>query len=182
MAFKKKFSIGDVVTCKEPVIAYGSGQACEPVCLFEPGMEGIVGALNTPNVTGSERTFTCVDFYRDGVPYNVVHTYGRDPWRCALYDDNIVVIQREELFMDAGEVRAYAESILAKWASSPGMGHTALHTLHLALDLFPTHESTLKILKKLYSLHGMAVNFGWTDIARDAMTFIRVIRRQEPNA
>src|SRR5436305_13025357 len=91
---KNKPQRGDIVTCRTREEAYSSRYAGNPECWFEPGDEGVVAAVAVPVVvnTRGHLTFCCIDFYKDGIPYN----HGRSPWRVALYYDNIVILGRQE--------------------------------------------------------------------------------------
>lgn len=84
--------LGTKVTCLRRVEAYYSRYAGNPECWFEPGMVGVVGAIDVPFVRGRARsnpeprtdTFCCVDFEVDG-----------KEWRCSLDYHNIEIILGE---------------------------------------------------------------------------------------
>jgi len=90
----KKLKVGDKVTCKIRKEAYYSRYKTalgrNPEVFFEPGMVGIVAAVDVPFITrhkGSKRkkdTFTCIDF--EGPPTGNPPT---TTWRCSLEDNNI---------------------------------------------------------------------------------------------
>jgi len=76
---RHQVKVGMLVTCKRKVEAYYSGVSGNPVCVFEPGMVGVMATVNTPSVTREGVSFCAVDFVE----------YGR-VWRCSLHYDNIV--------------------------------------------------------------------------------------------
>ena len=88
---KKDIKVGDKVTCKRPEPAYYSGYAGNPVCVFEPGMVGVVGSVMVPCVHTDNKFFTCVDFRVPGL-YSGDNKRKNDKWRVSLYYDNIEVI------------------------------------------------------------------------------------------
>ncbi len=97
---KAHVKVGMLVTCKEPVKAYGSGYPKgHPVCVFEPGDIGIVACINVPYVVNREGTFACVDFYKPGTIHNPDHwqEYGESPWRAGLDYSNIRELTTKEL-------------------------------------------------------------------------------------
>ena len=88
---KRKPQIGDIVICKTREEAYYSRYAGNVECWFEPGDEGVIASVDVPvvrNING-HLTFCCIDFYKEGIPYN----QGQSPWRVALYDENIVIVR-----------------------------------------------------------------------------------------
>lgn len=89
---KKDVTKGMKVTCKVREEAYYSGYAGRPVWWFEPGMIGVVGAVDVPGVY-SGRSFVCVDFQGPATGRNSVTGEPNTEWRCALYYDNIVKLK-----------------------------------------------------------------------------------------
>ena len=84
----ERFHVGMQVTVRERVEAYYSGYAGNPVCFLEPGMAGVIAAVDVPYVrrfAGSSETFACVDF---------IHTThaqdGRAEWRAGVDPKNLV--------------------------------------------------------------------------------------------
>jgi hypothetical protein len=59
---KSDVQVGDRVTVKERVEGYYSTYGCNPAIWLEPGMVGVVGAINVPSVCRANVTFVCVDF------------------------------------------------------------------------------------------------------------------------
>jgi hypothetical protein len=57
---KADLHVGDQVRVKERVEGYYSG---DPSFFLEPGMVGIVGALDVPSVCRERVSFVCVDFF-----------------------------------------------------------------------------------------------------------------------
>ena len=90
MARKKDVQVGMQVTCKQAEESYYSDYAGSPTCFFEPGDVGTVAAVEVPYVTGRDRTFVCVDFYKEGIVYNAAH--GGSPWRVGLDYSNIRIV------------------------------------------------------------------------------------------
>ena len=84
MSYKPQ--VGDKVTTTLRTKAYYSGYAGQPECYFEPGDVGVIAQVKVPYVTGCKGlTFNCVDFWKEGVPYN----QGRNPWRVAIDTKNL---------------------------------------------------------------------------------------------
>lgn len=82
--------IGDRVTTTVSTEAYYSGYGGQPRCTFEPGDVGTIAKVKVPYVTGREGlTFNCVDFHKDGIPYN----QGRNPWRVGIPTKNLKKIR-----------------------------------------------------------------------------------------
>src|SRR5215470_14179993 len=98
---KSHIKVGMLVTCKEPVRAYGSGYPKgHPLCVFEPGDVGRVACIDVPYVVGRNgTTFACVDFYKPGIIHNPNHwqQYGESPWRAGLDYSNIRELTTKEL-------------------------------------------------------------------------------------
>lgn len=88
---KKKVAIGDRVTVRRSVEAYGSNRDIQ--VFMTPGTVGIVGAVDVPYVRGPNSTFTCVDF-ESTVAYskNSATPYR---WRCGVSNDNLVLLEKE---------------------------------------------------------------------------------------
>ncbi len=59
---KSDVKIGDQVSVKERVEGYYSEYAGNPAISLEPGMIGVVGAIDVPSVNRTNVTFVCVDF------------------------------------------------------------------------------------------------------------------------
>jgi hypothetical protein len=55
--------VGDQVSVKERVEGYYSGYGGNPAIFLEPGMVGIVGAIDVPSVRREGVSFICVDFF-----------------------------------------------------------------------------------------------------------------------
>ena len=86
---KNKITIDMQVTCLKTEPAYYSGYAGNPVCNFEPGDVGIVGAVDVPCVTtptGRNKSFVCVDFIKLG-----------RKWRAGVDYSNIVICERKKV-------------------------------------------------------------------------------------
>ncbi len=60
---KSDLHVGDRVTVKESVEGYYSNYGGNPVIFLEPGMVGIVGAIDVPSVCREGVSFVCVDFF-----------------------------------------------------------------------------------------------------------------------
>jgi len=60
---KSDVKIGDRVTVRQQVEGYYSRYAGRPPIFLEPGMVGIVGAIDVPSVCRANVSFVCVDFY-----------------------------------------------------------------------------------------------------------------------
>jgi hypothetical protein len=60
---KSDVKLGDRVTVKERVEGYYSKYGGNPAIWLEPGVEGIVGAVNVPSITRENMSFVCVDFF-----------------------------------------------------------------------------------------------------------------------
>lgn len=63
---KSDLHVGDGVTVKERVEGYYSSYGGNPAIFLEPGMVGIVGAIDVPSVCRENVTFVCVDFFCPG--------------------------------------------------------------------------------------------------------------------
>lgn len=59
---KSDLKVGDRVTVKERVEAYYSNYGGNPAMFLEPGMSGVVGAVDVPSVRREKVSFVCVDF------------------------------------------------------------------------------------------------------------------------
>lgn len=88
---RRKPKVGDFVTCKVRVEAFYSGYAGQPECWFEPGMTGIVGAVDVPFVRGAGAPGICVDF--DGPLMSPEKNGNR--WRCKLRRDNVKFLKED---------------------------------------------------------------------------------------
>ena len=60
---KSDVKLGDRVTVKERVEGYYSNYGGNPAIWFEPGMVGVVGAIDVPSVWRANVSFVCVDFF-----------------------------------------------------------------------------------------------------------------------
>jgi len=60
---KLDVKVGDRVKVKERVEGYYSNYGVNPPIFLEPGMVGVVGAIDVPNVTRDNVSFVCVDFF-----------------------------------------------------------------------------------------------------------------------
>jgi hypothetical protein len=60
---KSDVKLGDRVAVKERVEGYYSNYGGNPTIWLEPGVEGIVGAVNVPSVCQANVSFVCVDFH-----------------------------------------------------------------------------------------------------------------------
>jgi hypothetical protein len=60
---KSDVKIGDQVSVRQPVEGYYSRYAGNPAIYLEPGMVGVVGAIDVPSVCRANVSFVCVDFY-----------------------------------------------------------------------------------------------------------------------
>jgi len=60
---KSELHVGDQVTVKETVQGYYSNYGGRPAILLEPGMVGVVGAIDVPSVNRANVSFVCVDFF-----------------------------------------------------------------------------------------------------------------------
>ncbi len=60
---KSDVKVGDQVSVKERVEGYYSHYAGNPAIFLEPGMIGVVGAIDVPSVTRANVSFVCVDFF-----------------------------------------------------------------------------------------------------------------------
>ncbi len=60
---KADVNVGDQVSVKERVEGYYSHYAGNPAIFLEPGMIGVVGAIDVPSVTRANVSFVCVDFF-----------------------------------------------------------------------------------------------------------------------
>ena len=97
---KSQIRVGLLVTCREPVEAYGSGYPKEhPVCVFKPGDIGIIASTEVPYVITREGTFACVGFYQTGNIRNLHHWQenGEAPWRAGVDYPNLRELTPQEL-------------------------------------------------------------------------------------
>lgn len=60
---KRDVRLGDKVTVKERVQGYYSNYGGRPAIFLEPGMVGVVGAIDVPSVRRERASFVCVDFF-----------------------------------------------------------------------------------------------------------------------
>jgi hypothetical protein len=82
------FQVGDIVTTREAKPAFYSEYAGNPKQWFEPGMIGIVAAVDVPAVRqlrGYPDTYCCVDFVGTSD-----HSRRNRVWRVSLYASNMV--------------------------------------------------------------------------------------------
>ena len=68
---------GDQVTVKETVEGYYSRYGGRPAIFLQPGMVGVVGAIDVPSVNQANVSFVCVDFF--------CHATGRTERAAVLY-------------------------------------------------------------------------------------------------
>lgn len=163
-----KPSYGDIVTVKTPVEAYYSGMNNTPVCFFDPADQGTVRAIDVPNVTGQERTYSCVDFWKIGTPYND----DKSPWRVVVYSDNIVIVERAKQIVYSEDLKLYAEGVYRTYGSDGRLGDISKYVI----DLLHQHCPPVTILIKLQKLHGIAVRSNCPKLDSDIMQFSRFIR------
>jgi hypothetical protein len=83
---KSELRIGDRVTVKERLEGYYSGYGGNPAIFLEPGMVGVVGAIDVPSVFREKVSFVCVDFFCPAT--------GKTE-RAAVYYPNICKVQNE---------------------------------------------------------------------------------------
>lgn len=84
----ERFHVGMQVTVRERVEAYYSRYAGNPVCFLEPGMVGVIAAVDVPYVRrsrGKSETFACVDF-----THTVSARGGDTKWRAGVDPKNLV--------------------------------------------------------------------------------------------
>ena len=60
---KSDLHVGDRVKVKERVEAYYSKYGGNPAIFLEPGMVGVVGAIDVPSVRREKVSYVCVDFH-----------------------------------------------------------------------------------------------------------------------
>ena len=60
---KRDVKLGDRVTVKERIEGYYSIFGGRPAIFLEPGMVGVVGAIDVPSVFLANVSFVCVDFF-----------------------------------------------------------------------------------------------------------------------
>jgi hypothetical protein len=60
---KSDVHVGDQVTVRERVEGYYSNYGGRPAIFLEPGMVGVVGAIDVPSVNRANVSFVCVDFF-----------------------------------------------------------------------------------------------------------------------
>ena len=60
---KSDVKVGDRVKVKERVEGYYSNYGGNPAIFLEPGVVGIVGAIDVPSVRRENVSFVCVDFF-----------------------------------------------------------------------------------------------------------------------
>lgn len=60
---KSDLHVGDQVRVRERVEGYYSDYGGNPSIFLEPGMVGIVGAIDVPSVCREGVSFVCVDFF-----------------------------------------------------------------------------------------------------------------------
>jgi hypothetical protein len=60
---KSDLHVGDRVMVKERVEGYYSNYGGNPAIFLEPGMGGVVGAIDVPSVCREKVSFVCVDFF-----------------------------------------------------------------------------------------------------------------------
>ena len=60
---KADLHVGDRVTVKARVEGYYSNYGGNPAIFLEPGMVGMVGAIDVPSVNRENVSFACVDFF-----------------------------------------------------------------------------------------------------------------------
>jgi hypothetical protein len=59
---KSDVMVGDQVSVKERVEGYYSNYGGNPAIFLEPGVVGVVGAIDVPSVRREGVSFVCVDF------------------------------------------------------------------------------------------------------------------------
>ena len=82
---KSDVHVGDQVTVKQRVDGYYSKYGGRPAIFLEPGMVGVVRAIDVPSVCRERVSFVCVDF--------LCPATGRTE-RAAVYYPNICKVRR----------------------------------------------------------------------------------------
>ena len=94
---------GEQVTCLRPIQAYYSGYAGNPICYFEPGDVGVIGAVDVPAVYHTPENpcdlFACVDFEKKEAPQS-----GNNGamWRCHMYYHQMIPLDQYGAHGDNG--------------------------------------------------------------------------------
>ncbi len=60
---KSDLHVGDRVSVRERVEGYYSDYGGNPAIFLEPGIVGVVGAIDVPSVCRESVSFVCVDFF-----------------------------------------------------------------------------------------------------------------------
>jgi len=78
---KRKFMVGDRVSPKIMKRPYGCKYSGSPDIWIQPGMIGVIGAVDVPAVRG-RGTFNCVDF-----------EIASQKWRCSFDSDELILVE-----------------------------------------------------------------------------------------
>ena len=102
-----KRKIGQLVTTKEPVYAWYSNYAGNPVCRFEPGDVGLIRSVNRGRVV--------VEFTKPGVHPGVNPHFpdGQDPWDTSLAVEQTKLVRIPD--PDPDELRELVETMASMY-------------------------------------------------------------------